>query len=383
MANPPRDDNPIPEWRLRPDHTPDPAPVPETTRRTPLTKAQIDEALKEFLNTENFTATRRVLERNQSILLNLETLRRLLELLEREERRERRQMLRIHAELLLLARDRSIDEAWHWLESYLKEIQREAQEMERTMLSAMTPEERRQFDQIMEQLRQDHLSDGQRTTLEEQAKALAAKVAQRLASNNANTPANHDKSALQQGWRVAMQDYVTASDWPARFAYLRQHANDLLHTEVIKELQHMAQQTRNTGKPSLALVFDECARVLEDAKARGIDSAERDFQLRQRHSPLQPTLVSEDGVPSSLSNSDDVGLRQTPLGLSPSANASAPTLPAISQEQVEQIRALVHTPGTFEAPIQQTLLAWLGESEAIATVEDIVRALNVTLQRLG
>lgn len=378
MTIPPRDDDPIPPWLLRHDHTPDPTPVPDTTRRVPLTPAQIDAALKEFLNTPDYNATRRVLEQQQSVLLNLETLRRLLALLEREEKREQRQMLRLHAELLLLARDRSIDEAWQWLDGYLEKQKREAEELVRAVLNAMTPDERRRFDQIMQQLQQQHLSAEQRAALEEQAQAVLAQVAKRM---NPDAQRHHDKPGIQQERRAAMQEYVTAPDWPARFAFLRGHAHELLHTEVIKELQHMAQQTRQAGKLSLAPVFEECARVLEDAKARGIDSAERDFHLRQGHD--QGTLRPDESAPQTSFVSDEAGLRPAQASASPGSSAAAPSLPDISLEQVEQIRALVHQPGTFDDSTQQILLAWLGERDSVASMEDIARALRVALQRLG
>ncbi len=95
MALPPRDDKSMFPWLLRPRHAPDPMPALDTQWRTPLTREQIDDAIQAFIDAPNFDATRRVLEQQQSVLLNLDTLRRLL-LLEHEDRRERRMTLRLH-----------------------------------------------------------------------------------------------------------------------------------------------------------------------------------------------------------------------------------------------------------------------------------------------
>jgi hypothetical protein len=374
MATPPRDDKSLPPWLLRPDHAPDPMPALDTQRRTPLTREQIDAAIRAFIDAPDFTASRQVLEQQQSVLLNLDTLRRLLALLEHEDRRERRMTLRLHAELLLLSRDRSIDEAWQWLDAYLAARKQEAEEVMQVVLGAMTPTERRDFDQVMHALANERPTPERRQALEQQVRAILARVSQRLD--------NSDKGA-QQGGKDVLITYLEAPGWPRRFTILRERADDLLHSGVIAQAQHLAREVRRQGHTELAGELDECVRVLEDAKARGIDAARQAFDLRHGNAGAGLTMFDDMAQPPSSQGLADPPAPNPIPSQSADPADDAPAMPEVSLAQMEQIRALAQQPGALDEPTRQILLAWLGEGDAEASLADIARALQTTLALLA
>lgn len=411
MTNDPHANDNRPMWeRQWVDPSSPPPPAQDTQRQTPLTPQQVDAALDDFLGTSTFDDTRVVLEQQRSLLLTLEAQRVLARRLERAERREARKMLRLHLELLMLAREQGIAAAWEWLDATIRSEAEETLLAMQALVDALTPEERRQFEALMAQANAGHPSEAQQRQIAAQVQELLARAAgriqdaggQRAGGGQGNgapfapratpnqpfapspgapnrpfaapptppkvTPRPADPPAPSADWKASLGSYLNAADWPARFAILDAHAADLLTSEAVAETQATAMVYHQRRQADRAALMDECATVLSDARQRGLPAARTAF--RQRHPEV---TLPEPAAPVA-----------PPVAAAPDPAEDDPiAMPNLSPEERRGAQRLLATPGALDDATRTALLVWFGESDADVPQTQIAAALQRIQAQLG
>ncbi len=102
------------------------------------------------------------------------------------------------------------------------------------------------------------------------------------------------------------------------------------------QAQDLARAVRHQGHAELADQIDECVRVLEDAKARGIAAARQAFDLRHGNGGVSDGagLTMFDDMPQSPSSQGQAA-PPAPSPFPPQPASDAPAMPEVSLAQME------------------------------------------------
>lgn len=394
-----------------PASPPPPSPGPAGQRREP-TAEEIGAALKAFFGAPNYAATLDVAERHADILLTLGAVRLVIAQIVEAEDPKVRVELQFHSDLLLIAREYGVTAAREWLREELQARQAAtAMQHVAAYLESLPPAERQRNERLLSLLGDESLSDAQRQHLARDFQALLdrAEAYARQTGGAAPTPtspespaapplfvpappplvvppsvsspgltappASNFSGAPPKSGEVfaALNAFFSTSDWQARFDFIRQRPDLLLNDLAINEIQRQAVRARQQRDLDAAADLEECARVLTEARAQGVDAALRAFTLRQQNA----SGLVDVNAPTLL-------IRNPNLAATPSNPPAAPaTLPMVTHEQEQGIRGLLAQSGALDAATRRLLLIWLGESGENAPVAEIAAAVRRALALLS
>ncbi len=415
------------------------------TPQDPDTPA-IRAALDAFLDAPDYTQTRAVLERERGVLLSLAATRSLARRLDAEAQPLRRKLLRRHLEVLLIAREHDIPTAWDWLMAELAQDRDPAEAAIEEMLAQLPPEqrqavlegmrqmqaaiqhlsasERAELDRHMRAAANESLPTAQRKAAQTQAEDLLRRAVERMQSAGAapaapggiispsgNSPIVGRPSIAAIGGKgadaptgdpgpeviAAVKEFLNGADWSVRFAVLARYERELTTPAAIHEVERTVQAYRQRQQSEIAGLMEECARILSDARARGLAYAREAFGKRNPEIALAAAPPATDRKPLLHFSLNDFNMSPALQGAAapgdipaapaavvpPAPPTDAAAIPPTTREQRQAIRELViNRDSALTATDRQTLRQWLGLDDGTPPEARLAVALREALALL-